>query len=104
MLSLNFFFSKFTVEPRSSLACSLRHDRGECAGARLQSLVFRKYVLQLRWRVQVRPDGSAAVDNQRQLSEADAEEESFQAALAHLQSLANCLEVTAVPTRWTPLL
>ena len=55
--------------------------------------MFRKYVLRLTWRVQIRPDGSAAVDDQRQLSDADAEEESFQAAMAHLQSLADCLEV-----------
>ncbi|BDA45482.1 probable thyroid adenoma-associated protein homolog [Coccomyxa sp. Obi] len=62
------------------------------AGARLQSLVFRKYVLRLMWRVQIKPDGSAAVQDRVNLSEAAAEEECFQAAVAHLQSLADCLE------------
>lgn len=63
-------------------------------GARLQSLVFRKYVLRLTWKVRMRPDGSADVDDQQRLSEVDAEEESFRAAVSHLQSLTDCLEAS----------
>ncbi len=55
--------------------------------------MFRKYVLRLVWRVQIKPDGSAVVQDRLELTEAEAEEESFQAAIAHLQSLADCLEV-----------
>lgn len=58
--------------------------------------MFRKYVLRLVWRVQIRPDGSTAVQDRGELSEAEAEEASFQAAITHLQSLADCLEVGLV--------
>lgn len=73
-----------------------------CAGARLQSLVFRKCVLQMHWGVRVLPDGGAHIsahtpskDSGSAGSCTDADEAVFRAAMLHLESLTDCLEVCA---------
>ena len=68
-------------------------DVSSIAGARLQSLVFRKYVLGLGWRILMKPDGSVDVQasSDRKLGAAQA---SCDAVLAQLDSLVDCLEVT----------
>ena len=86
------------------------------AGARLQSLVFCKYVLRLGWRVRVLPAGTAlvsegdppagaaapadaasdaAASQEGRAMSHDDEERTFSAAMLYLQSLTDCLEVLA---------
>ena len=63
------------------------------AGARLQSLVFKKYVLALGWRIAMKPDGSVRVQSGDALL--PSAQACCEAVLCQLDSLADCLEVNA---------
>lgn len=59
----------------------------------MQSLVFRKYVLGLGWRILMKPDGSVDVQACSH-GKPGAAQASCDAVLAQLDSLVDCLEVT----------
>ena len=71
------------------------------AGARLQRLVFMKYVLGLGWRICMKPDGSASIQSGRAMSPPAAAPACCKAVLCQLESLADCLEVGAAHLRLT---
>lgn len=62
----------------------------------MQSLVFRKYVLRLQWRVEVQADGGVIVEERQSDTETDQDDALLQAAMQHLQSLTDCLEVRPI--------
>lgn len=65
------------------------------AGARLQSLVFKKYVLGLGWHIATRPDGSVEAKSGSALPPRAAAQACCEAVLCQLDSLVDCLEVRA---------
>ena len=65
------------------------HTPLDHAGARLQSLVFRKYVLGLGWRICMKPGGAVLIEASGSASSTAV----CNAVLAQLDSLADCLEV-----------
>ena len=65
------------------------HTHWDHAGARLQSLVFRKYVLGLGWGICMKPGGAVLIEASGSASSTAV----CNAVLAQLDSLADCLEV-----------
>lgn len=59
--------------------------------------MFHKHVLALRWDVRMLPAGTALVSKgvPDPADRGDAGDRTFQAAMLHLESLTDCLEVTA---------
>lgn len=94
-----------TMQGGHSSAHDRKHEPGVSlciAGARLQSLVFKKYVLGLGWRIAMKPDGSVKVQSGDAIL--PAAQACCEAVLCQLDSLADCLEVntfTDLPRLWS---